>query len=68
MYEVPRQASRFETTSRFPLPVAVGNDGSLWGQAALRWAAEHAWRTGTILDVWLWDRYSEVPDTVPANG
>ncbi|HEX6340770.1 universal stress protein [Umezawaea sp.] len=65
---MPSQPSRSQTTNRFPLPVVVGNDGSLWGQAALRWAAEHAWRTGAALDVWLWDRSTEVPDTVPANG
>jgi len=64
----PQPSSRVERTGRSPLPVAVGNDGSLWGQTALRWAAEHAWRTGTVLDVWLWGRSSDVPDTIPANG
>ncbi|MCS7479359.1 universal stress protein [Umezawaea endophytica] len=68
MNQVPRHPSRSEATGRSPLPVVVGNDGSLWGQAALRWAAEHAWRTGAVLDVWLWDRMSDVPDTVPRNG
>ena len=29
--------------------VAVWVDGSRWGQAALRWAAEHAWRTSSEL-------------------
>jgi nucleotide-binding universal stress UspA family protein len=48
--------------------VVVGNDGSHWGQAALRWAAEHAWRTDAVLDVWLWNETSEVPDTAPDNG
>jgi nucleotide-binding universal stress UspA family protein len=29
--------------------VAVGTDGSRWGEAALRWAARHAWRRGDEL-------------------
>ena len=66
MYDAPSQADRAKTAS--PRPVVVGNDGSHWGQAALWWAAEHAWRTGAVLDVWLWDRTCEVPDAVPANG
>ncbi|MEO6084002.1 MAG: universal stress protein [Umezawaea sp.] len=68
MHDEPSPADRFETPGRFPLPVIVGNDGSFWGQMALRWAADHAWRTGAVLDVWLRDWNSEVPDTVPANG
>jgi nucleotide-binding universal stress UspA family protein len=68
MYDARRPAHRFETAERFPLPVVVGNDGSHWGQAALWWAAEHAWRTGAVLDVWLWGRTAEVPAAVPGNG
>jgi len=67
MYDTPRPARRFGIAEQCP-PVVVGNDGSHWGQAALRWAAEHAWRTGAELDVWLWNRSSEVPDTVADNG
>ena len=68
MFDAPSPADRFETAERFPLPVVVGNDGSHWGQAALWWAAGHAWRTGAVLDVWLWNKTSEVPDAVPSNG
>ncbi|WNV87449.1 universal stress protein [Umezawaea sp. Da 62-37] len=39
---------------RPPSPVAVGCDGSRWGRAALFWAADHAARTGSELDVWAW--------------
>jgi nucleotide-binding universal stress UspA family protein len=31
--------------------VVVGNDGSRLGRLALRWAADHAWRAGAMLDV-----------------
>jgi len=64
MHDDPSPADRFETPGRFPLPVVVGNDGAHWGQAALWWAAEHAWRIGAVLDVWPRDRNSDVPDTV----
>jgi nucleotide-binding universal stress UspA family protein len=31
--------------------VVAGADGSYWGRAALRWAADHAWRVGAELEV-----------------
>ncbi|MBB5801158.1 nucleotide-binding universal stress UspA family protein [Saccharothrix ecbatanensis] len=36
-----------------PAPVVVADDGSPWGEAALRWAAEHAASTGAPLEVHL---------------
>ncbi|MEO6090268.1 MAG: universal stress protein [Umezawaea sp.] len=68
MYDAPSPADRPESAEPAPLPVVVGNDGSHWGQVALWWAAEHAWRTGAVLDVWLWDGTSEAPDAAPGNG
>ncbi|WP_033439139.1 hypothetical protein [Saccharothrix sp. NRRL B-16314] len=38
-------------THRNPAPVVVADDGSPWGEAALRWAAEHAASTGAPLEV-----------------
>ncbi|MEV8438780.1 hypothetical protein AB0425_15500 [Actinosynnema sp. NPDC051121] len=38
-------------THRVPAPVVVADDGSPWGEAALRWAAEHAAATGAPLEV-----------------
>ncbi|HJP76238.1 MAG TPA: universal stress protein [Pseudonocardiaceae bacterium] len=32
-------------------PIVVGADSSYWGQIALRWAAEHAWLAGAVLEV-----------------
>jgi nucleotide-binding universal stress UspA family protein len=31
--------------------IVAGADGSYWGRAALRWAADHAWRVGAELEV-----------------
>jgi hypothetical protein len=45
---VPRQPSRKAERHRRG---AVSVDGSHWGQAALLWAAEHAWLTGAELEV-----------------
>jgi nucleotide-binding universal stress UspA family protein len=33
--------------------VVVSTDGSYWGDTALRWAAEQAWRSGAELEIWL---------------
>lgn len=67
MHDTPSPEHRVEADGQHP-SVVMGNDGSHWEQVARQWAAEQAWRTGSRLDVRLWNRLSEVPDTVPDNG
>ena len=52
------------TTAR----VAVGTDGSYWGQAALGWAARYAVVRGAELDVYEADRrFEQLPPDLPAD-
>jgi nucleotide-binding universal stress UspA family protein len=49
--------------------IAVGTDGSYWGDAALRWAARHACVVGAELDVHQADRrYVDMPADIPADA
>ena len=57
VFKAPQQVRPSSTTQQ---PVAartrdarivVGVDSSYWGQIALRWAAEHAWLAGAVLEV-----------------
>ena len=68
MHTAPSPGVRSEDTEQAPPPVVVGNDGSHWGQYALDWAADHAWRTGAELDVWLCGKSAETPGDVPGNA
>jgi nucleotide-binding universal stress UspA family protein len=48
--------------------VAVGTDGSYWGQAALGWAARYALMRGAELDVYEADRrFEQLPPDLPAD-
>jgi hypothetical protein len=54
------------TRTRRPAAVAVGTDGSYWGNAALRWAAVYARSTTLALDVAVADpRRERLPRDVP---
>jgi nucleotide-binding universal stress UspA family protein len=49
--------------------IAVGTDGSYWGDAALGWAARHALVTGAELEVHQADRrYVDIPDDIPNDA
>ena len=49
--------------------IAVGTDGSYWGDAALSWAARHACAVGAELDVHQADRrYVDIPDDIPNDA
>jgi nucleotide-binding universal stress UspA family protein len=49
--------------------IAVGTDGSYWGDAALSWAARHACVVGAELDVHQADRrYVDIPDDIPTDA
>ncbi|WNV84797.1 universal stress protein [Umezawaea sp. Da 62-37] len=50
-----------------PSPVVVGFDGSRWGRAALFWAADHAVRTGSELDVWTWGETDDEVDDLTSG-
>jgi nucleotide-binding universal stress UspA family protein len=67
MHATPSPSARSEVIENVPRRVVVGSDGSHWGQNALVWAAEHAWRTDAELDVWLWSRTGEIPDNGGMN-
>jgi nucleotide-binding universal stress UspA family protein len=67
MSVVPSQTTEPEAVVQSPRPVVVGTDGSYWGDAALLWAAEHAWRTDAELDVWMSDA-GTAPADVPLDG
>ena len=48
--------------------IAVGTDGSYWGQAALGWAARYALTRGAELDVYEADRrFEQLPPDLPAD-
>jgi len=49
--------------------IAVGTDGSYWGDAALGWAARHACVVGAELDVHQADpRFVDIPDDIPNDA
>jgi len=49
--------------------IAVGTDGSYWGDAALGWAARHACVVGAELDVHQADRrYVDIPADIPSDA
>ncbi|MEV6611097.1 universal stress protein [Kutzneria sp. NPDC051319] len=49
--------------------IAVGTDGSYWGDAALGWAARHACVVGAELEVHQADRrYVDIPDDIPTDA
>lgn len=54
---------------RSAVRIAVGTDGSYWGDAALAWAADHAWAIGAELDVHQADaRYVDIPADIPIDA
>ncbi|WP_188316589.1 universal stress protein [Solihabitans fulvus] len=60
---VLQRPSPITTTTR----VVVGSDGSYWGDAALNWAAGHAWVRGAELQVWQPADRSTIPTDVPGD-
>jgi nucleotide-binding universal stress UspA family protein len=49
--------------------IAVGTDGSYWGDAALGWAARHACVVGAELDVHQADRrFVDIPADIPSDA
>ena len=49
--------------------IAVGTDGSYWGDAALSWAARHACVVGAELDVHQADRrHVDIPADIPSDA
>ena len=49
--------------------IAVGTDGSYWGDAALGWAARHACAVGAELDVHQADRrFVDIPADIPTDA